>query len=61
MSRLMQKLMVLVIVVGLVVAFVPRHEAPSVEAQMGVAYWPTDGWRTATPESQGMDSAELAQ
>ena len=22
-------------------------------------YWPTDGWRTATPESQGMDSALL--
>jgi len=23
--------------------------------------WPTDGWLTATPESQGMDSATLAQ
>ncbi len=22
-------------------------------------YWPTDGWRTATPESQGMDSSLL--
>lgn len=25
------------------------------------AYWPTTEWRTATPESQGMDSARLAQ
>ncbi len=24
-------------------------------------YWPTEGWRTATPESQGMDSARLAE
>lgn len=25
------------------------------------AYWPTAGWQTATPESQGMDSNKLAQ
>jgi CubicO group peptidase (beta-lactamase class C family) len=24
-------------------------------------YWPTDGWRTCTPEQQGMDSQMLAQ
>jgi CubicO group peptidase (beta-lactamase class C family) len=24
-------------------------------------YWPTHGWRTSTPEAQGMDSAQLAQ
>ena len=24
-------------------------------------YWPTDGWRTSTPEEQGMDSALLDQ
>ena len=24
-------------------------------------YWPTDGWMTASPESQGIDSAELAE
>jgi CubicO group peptidase (beta-lactamase class C family) len=23
-------------------------------------YWPTDGWRTSTPEAQGMDGATLA-
>ncbi|MBN2006849.1 MAG: serine hydrolase [Anaerolineae bacterium] len=25
------------------------------------AYWPTEGWRTSTPEAQGMDSQKLAQ
>ncbi len=24
-------------------------------------YWPTDGWRTSTPEEQGLDSEKLAQ
>lgn len=24
-------------------------------------YWPTDGWRTTTPESQGLDSEELVK
>ncbi len=24
-------------------------------------YWPTDGWRTSSPEAQGMDSQKLAQ
>lgn len=24
-------------------------------------YWPTEGWRTSTPEAQGMDSARLAR
>lgn len=30
-------------------------------AQFPPAYWPTNGWRTATPESQGLDSAVLAE
>ena len=25
------------------------------------SYWPTEGWRTSTPEEQGMDSQKLAQ
>lgn len=33
-----------------------------VAAQEGDApYWPTEGWRTSTPEEQGMDSAALAE
>lgn len=36
--------------------------APFTGAQEGSApdYWPTDGWRTSTPEEQGMDSEKLA-
>jgi CubicO group peptidase (beta-lactamase class C family) len=26
-----------------------------------VTYWPTDGWRTSTPEQQGIDSEKLAE
>jgi CubicO group peptidase (beta-lactamase class C family) len=26
-----------------------------------VTYWPTEGWRSSTPEEQGMDSEKLAQ
>jgi len=29
------------------------------EQPRGREYWPTEGWRTSTPESQGMDSAKL--
>jgi hypothetical protein len=25
------------------------------------SYWPTEGWRTSTPEKQGMDSTKLAE
>ena len=25
------------------------------------AYWPTEGWRTSTPEEQGVDSETLAE
>jgi hypothetical protein len=25
------------------------------------AYWPTNGWRSSTPEQQGIDSAKLAE
>jgi CubicO group peptidase (beta-lactamase class C family) len=28
---------------------------------IGPDYWPTDGWRTSTPEEQGMDSELLAE
>ncbi len=31
-----------------------RLETESPTAEQG-AYWPTDGWRTSTPEAQGMD------
>ncbi len=34
---------------------------PGVTASPAPAYWPTEGWRTSTPEEQGMDSEKLAE
>jgi len=33
--------------------------APAASASMEPAYWPTQSWRTSTPEEQGIDSAQL--
>src|SRR4051812_42221711 len=40
--------------------------AAQVSAQSGqnapsTKYWPTQGWRSSSPEQQGMDSAKLAE
>lgn len=35
--------------------------APITPTQIPLEYWPTDGWRSAAPEEQGMDSEKLAQ
>jgi CubicO group peptidase (beta-lactamase class C family) len=49
-----------VLILALVLAALPL--SPSTRAQdAGVPYWPTDGWRTSTPEEQGMSSEELAK
>ena len=32
-----------------------RYEAKNLD------YWPTDGWRTSTPEEQGMESMKLLE
>jgi len=40
-------------------AAVSEAMPPSVEQLP--AYWPTEGWQTATPEQQGMDSEAMAQ
>ncbi|MEW9701035.1 serine hydrolase domain-containing protein [Paenibacillus sp. SI8] len=42
----------------------PGQSLPSPSATNKAAndfYWPTNGWRSATPESQGMDSAAIAE
>ena len=45
----------------LVIAALALAIVPFAGAQEGPPdYWPTAGWRTSTPEEQGMDSAELA-
>lgn len=40
----------------------PAKEAsPSISAETTVPYWPTEAWRSASPESQDMDSAKLSE
>ena len=55
----------LVVLLGACVSHTPT---PSPTPSLAVAappiapdYWPTEGWRTTTPEEQGMDSQRLAQ
>lgn len=49
---------VLMLIVVLVTVSLPS----GVTAQDGeTAYWPTESWRTSTPEEQGMDSVALAE
>jgi len=48
-------LAVLAIVLGPRMLQSRQAEAPA------PAYWPTNGWRTSTPEEQGFDSARLAE
>src|SRR4030067_942438 len=37
----------------------PMHPLPPRRAP-APAYWPTQGWRSSTPEEQGIDAAKLA-
>jgi CubicO group peptidase (beta-lactamase class C family) len=43
----------------LAVVLIPRLTGP--EEIPSQAYWPTEGWRTSTPEEQGFDSGKLAE
>jgi CubicO group peptidase (beta-lactamase class C family) len=54
----MRKLLLCVLVL-LLLAQCGRPTPASTPAQPG--YWPTGGWRTSTPEQQGMDSELLVQ
>ena len=38
----------------------PAAAPTAAPATAAGAYWPTSGWRTSTPEEQGMDSQKLA-
>ena len=43
----------------LAIVLIPQlHKPKQVSSQ---TYWPTQGWRTSTPEEQGLDSAKLAE
>ena len=43
----------------LAVILIPKLTQP--EQVPAAAYWPTQGWRTSTPEEQGFDSVKLAE
>ena len=48
---------------GMVIVIIMLASLPGIapaSAQDTPAYWPTAGWRTSTPEAQGLDSAVLA-
>jgi CubicO group peptidase (beta-lactamase class C family) len=54
---MVKRIFFLAIIAALLLAALPV----SVTAQEGeTTYWPTEGWRTSTPEEQGMDSEMLA-
>ena len=42
-------------------ALTPRPSSTPTPSVAQPDYWPTDGWRSSTPEEQGMDSAQLAK
>ena len=45
--------------IALLMLFLVSCTASSPQATPAPPYWPTDGWRTSTPEEQGIDSEEL--
>lgn len=55
---------VAVMVVGIVVVLAAFVVIPRLDRAVRPdepPYWPTDGWQTSSPETQGIDSAKLAQ
>ncbi len=52
----MKRLTVLIVLLLVVVGAAAMPAA----ARQDERYWPTDGWRTSTPEEQGMNSSKLA-
>jgi CubicO group peptidase (beta-lactamase class C family) len=48
-----------VILAVLALVFIPRLLKPEQVATQ--TYWPTQGWRTSTPEEQGFDSGKIAE
>jgi CubicO group peptidase (beta-lactamase class C family) len=52
----MQRLTVLLLVMVLLAGLIPARD---VQGQTDAPYWPTEIWRTAVPEAQGVDSEVL--
>ncbi len=64
-SLVPQSLTALWIIVAMILtacSTTPTPPPPTTSSSAAVpAYWPTEAWRTSTPEEQGMDGANLAQ
>ncbi len=56
MNRTRIKVFIALVLIVLVAGCAPLSPTP-----ISPAYWPTNGWRSTTPEEQGMDSEKLAQ
>ncbi len=56
MNKISNKLGITFVLIAFLTGCAPASSTPT-----PAAYWPTDGWRSATPEEQGMDSEKLAQ
>ena len=57
--RIVFGLLAVVILVVLAIVLIPRLLKPEQVAMQ--PHWPTQGWRTSTPEEQGLDSVKLAE
>jgi CubicO group peptidase (beta-lactamase class C family) len=57
--RIVSGFIVVITLAALAIIFIPRMLKPKqVRTQL---YWPTQSWRTSTPEEQGLDSTKLAE
>jgi CubicO group peptidase (beta-lactamase class C family) len=56
MDKIGNKRVVVIILIALMTGCAPASPNPTLPT-----YWPTHGWRSSTPEEQGMDSEKLAQ
>jgi CubicO group peptidase (beta-lactamase class C family) len=62
-SRCFALFWILVFIVLASCSYAPTDVAPPAATltKTSAMYWPTDGWRTSTPEEQGMDGSKLAR
>jgi len=63
-KRIGARLIAGVLALSLVVVLLAFVEIPwlrGAQSPSAPAYWPTSGWRSSTPEAQGIDSDKLAE
>jgi CubicO group peptidase (beta-lactamase class C family) len=59
-QTIMRKLYLLLCLLSVIIPHANSVASPSVQNSASPAYWPTQGWRSSTPEQQGIDSGKLA-